>query len=128
MSQPVSSQPVSPAQNLVEAKLNSGKLAPLPPRPSDIPGRYAVLREGGKDTGCMVTLDSTAGHQGNRAMLAPACRDQGIVVFDPIGWQIIKGQLVLFARKGHSTHLDPQSNGTFMKDTKEGKPLGLKKL
>jgi hypothetical protein len=118
-----------PAQDAVlEAKLSANKAAPLPIRSSEIPGRYAVLRAGGKDTGCMVTLDSTTGPQGNRAMLAPACRDQGIVVFDPAGWQIVKGQLVLIARKGHSVRLDPQSDGTFIKDAKEGKVLGLKRL
>jgi hypothetical protein len=95
---------------------------------SDAAGRYSVLREGAKDTGCMLTLDSKAKAKGgNKATLAPACRDQGIVIFDPIGWQIVGGRLVLTARKGHTTHLDQQSDGTWLKDPKEGKSLSLKK-
>jgi hypothetical protein len=98
-------------------------------RPSDLSGRYAVLREGGKDTGCMLTLDSTAPAKGgSKAFLAPACRDQGIVIFDPVGWRLASGRLVLTARKGHSTELDLQADGTWMKDPKDGKSLGLKKL
>ncbi len=97
--------------------------------PSETAGRYSVLREGGKDTGCMVTLDAKAAARGgNKASLAPGCRDQGIVIFDPVGWQITGGRLVLTARKGHSTHLDQQSDGTWLKDPKEGKSLGLKKM
>lgn len=98
-------------------------------RPSDIAGRYAVLREGGKDTGCMVTLDDkTPAKGGSRAYLAPACRDQGIVIFDPAAWRIANGRLVLTARKGHTTELDLQSDGTWLKNPTEGKSLGLKKL
>jgi len=95
----------------------------------EVAGRYSVLREGGKDTGCMLTLDDhTKGAGGNKATLAPACRDQGIVVFDPTGWQIVAGRLVLRARKGHSTHLDLQTDGTWTKDPGEGKLLILKKM
>ncbi len=98
-------------------------------RLSDLSGRYAVLREGGKDTGCMLTLDSTAPAKGgSKAFLAPACRDQGIVIFDPVGWRLANGRLVLTARKGHSTQLDLQADGTWMKEPKDGKGLGLKKL
>ncbi len=98
-------------------------------RASDMPGRYAVLREGGKDTGCMLTLDDkTPARGGSKAFLAPACRDQGIVIFDPVGWRLASGRLVLTARKGHSTQLDLQADGTWMKDPKDGRGLGLKKL
>jgi hypothetical protein len=98
-------------------------------RASDLSGRYAILREGGKDTGCMLTLDDkTPAKGGAKAFLAPACRDQGIVIFDPIGWRLAGGRLVLTARKGHSTQLDLQPDGTWLKDPKDGKSLGLKKL
>ncbi len=99
-------------------------------KPGDIAGRYAVLRDGSKDTGCMITLDdkARAPKGGFKAALAPACRDQGIVIFDPMGWQLISGQLVLTARKGHTTHLDLQPDSTWAKDPKEGKALSLKKL
>ena len=89
---------------------------------NDIPGRYSILREGGKDTGCMLTLGGA-----NRAILAPACRDQGLVIFDPSSWQIVGGRLVLTARKGHKAHLDLQQDGTWTKDPQEGKGLILKK-
>jgi hypothetical protein len=103
--------------------------AHAPAASSDIAGRYSVLRDAGKDTGCMVTLsDKGGGRGGNKASLAPGCRDQGIVIFDPVGWQITGGRLVLTARKGHSTHLDQQTDGTWLKDPKEGKSLGLKKM
>ena len=57
-------------------------------------GRYSVLRDD-KDTGCMLTLSG-----GGRAQLAPACRDNGIVVFDPVKWAIDHGRLALTARRG----------------------------
>lgn len=95
---------------------------------SEVAGRYFIFRENGKDTGCMLTLDDKAkGKGGNRATLAPACRDQGLVIFDPVGWQIINGHLVLTARKGHTTRLDQEPDGTWLKDPKEGKSLSLKK-
>jgi Protease inhibitor Inh len=92
-------------------------------------GRYSILRDGGKDTGCMLTLDNQLkAPGGKKASLAPGCRDQGIVIFDPSGWQIVNGRLVLTARKGHKTELDQQPDGTWKKDPKEGKSLTLKKL
>ena len=95
--------------------------ARAPPRPADVAGRYAVLREAGRDTGCMVTLDASS-----EAFLAPACRDQGIVIFDPVGWRIIGGRLTLTARKGHTTQLDLQPDGTWLKDAQQGKSLAAK--
>ena len=95
---------------------------------ADLSGRYAVMRDK-HDTGCMITLDKTRGKGGDRAQLAPGCRDQGIVVFDPLAWQIVRGDLVLTARAGHKTKLESQGEGAWAKDPKEGgKPLGLKKL
>lgn len=94
-----------------------------PVRPADVVGRYAVLRSGGRDTGCMVTLDANT-----KAFLAPACRDQGIVIFDPASWRLIGGRLVLTARKGHTAKLDMQPDGTWLKDPKDGAALMLKKF
>jgi len=97
--------------------------------PADAAGRYSILRDGGKDTGCMLTLNRRGKAPGREtASLAPGCRDQGIVIFDPAGWQIVNGRLVLTARKGHKTYLDAQPDGTWKKDPKEGKSLTLKKL
>jgi Protease inhibitor Inh len=97
--------------------------------PADVAGRYSILRDGGKDTGCMLTLDKRVKASGReKASLSPGCRDQGIVIFDPAGWQIVNGRLVLTARKGHKTYLDAQPDGSWKKDPKEGKSLTLKKL
>lgn len=91
-------------------------------------GRYAVMRDK-RDTGCMLTLDSARVRGGARAQLAPGCRDQGIVIFDPTVWQVVGGELVLTARAGHRTRLDPAGVGVWQKSPKEGgKPLGLKRL
>jgi hypothetical protein len=94
-------------------------------RPSDVAGRYAVLREAGRDTGCMVTLDISS-----KAFLSPACRDQGIVIFDPTAWRMAGGRLVIVARKGHTAQLDLQADGTWLKESKEtdAKSLTLKKF
>ncbi|MBK9082149.1 MAG: AprI/Inh family metalloprotease inhibitor [Rhizobiales bacterium] len=138
---PVSAPPAAPVSAPpAAARPTPGfQLAQTPkPAPADagksaasVAGRYAVLREEGRDTGCMVTLDDKGrGVQGaSKAVLAPACRDQGIVIFDPAGWRFDKGRLVLIARKGHSATFDLQANGAWLKDPKEGgKALGLKKL
>ena len=96
----------------------------------EVAGRYAVMREK-RDTGCMVTLDDkTRGKVGgDHAQLAPGCRDQGIVIFDPVGWRLVKGALVLTARAGHTAKLDKVGEANWAKDVKDGsKPLGLKKL
>ncbi len=125
-SAPAPAPPPAPAAALVRvaARQGAGEAA----SPGDLAGRYAVLREK-RDTGCMVTLDKAHAKGGDRAQLAPGCRDQGIVVFDPSTWQIVHGDLVLTARAGHKTKLERQDDGVWAKDPKEGgKPLGLKKL
>jgi len=99
-------------------------------KPSELPGRYSILRDGPKDTGCMLTLDDKVrGPKGSlRAVLSPACRDQGMVIFDPTGWTVERSRLVLTARKGHQAHFDRQSDGSWAKDPKDGKGLILKKM
>ena len=99
-------------------------------KPAEVAGRYAVLRDKTHDTGCMVTLDDKSAGPGKtlKARLAPACRDQGIVIFDPVGWDMVGGKLVLTARKGHVTELDTQEDGSWMNDPKKGKTLSLKRI
>ena len=99
-------------------------------KPADVAGRYAVLRDKTHDTGCMVTLDDKSRGPGDtlKARLAPACRDQGIVIFDPVGWRMVGGKLVLTARKGHTTELDTQEDGSWINDPKKGKSLSLKRI
>jgi len=94
-----------------------------------VAGRYAILRAGDKDTGCMLTLDDrNRGPGGFRAQLAPACRDQGVVIFDPVGWSLERGRLSLTARKGHKAHFDQEPDGLWRRDAKEGKALSLRRL
>lgn len=126
-------QPVKPASAIETAQAQTaapGVAKIAPPRPQDVAGRYIILREGNRDTGCMVTLDDKArGTKGRKAILAPACRDQGLVIFDPSGWAFERGRLTLYARKGHGATFDPYADGTWQKDPKEGgKPLGLRKI
>jgi hypothetical protein len=101
------------------------------PRVSEIAGRYAVLREEGKDTLCMVTLFDTARGRGYyRAQLAPACRDNGIVIFDPIAWSIDnKGHISLQARKGHKMVLERDANSVWQRaGDPKARPLGLRRI
>jgi len=98
-------------------------------QPGGVAGRYAILRADDKDTGCMLTLDDRArGPGGFRAQLAPACRDQGVVIFDPVGWSLERGRLALTARKGHKAHFEQEADGVWRRDAKEGKALSLRRL
>jgi hypothetical protein len=127
---PLAAAPARPTAAAAELPTTSPVVA-FPGRPADFAGRYIILREGDKDVGCLLSLDTAArGPRGSyKAQLAPACRDQGIVVFDPIGWQLERGRLLLTARKGHNAVFEYHANGVWWKDPKEGgKPLGLKKL
>jgi hypothetical protein len=96
-----------------------------PARAAETAGRYAVLRADDKDTGCMITLQ---GSSGGKAQLAPACRDNGIVIFDPVAWSLDHGKLVLKARKGHKTELVRDQYGLWRRDPKDGKALALRPL
>ncbi|MBM3553386.1 MAG: hypothetical protein FJX45_16945 [Alphaproteobacteria bacterium] len=117
-----------PGLCLIAAASVSAPLA-LAAGPSDAAGRYSILREGDKDTGCMLTLDARVrGRAGLKAQLAPACRDNGVVIFDPVGWGLDHERLVLTARKGHSAHFDRDASGVWRRDAKEGKALGLRPL
>ena len=48
------------------------------------------------------------------------------MVFDPVNWQMDRGRLGLTARKGHKAWFDRQSDGTWLRDPKEGKTLILR--
>ena len=94
----------------------------------DAAGRYAVLRAEDKDTGCMLTLEQRPAAGGFKAQLAPACRDNGLVVFDPVAWSLDHGRLSLVARKGHKAHFDREAGGVWRRDSKEGKALSLRPM
>ena len=117
---------LNPAQLGGEGRVAQRAAVPSASRASVGPsaaGRYAPLRDAGKDTGCMITLEPAG-----RAQLAPACRDQGLVVFDPVNWRLEQGRLSLTARKGHKAHFDKQADGTWLRDPKEGKALALRPI
>lgn len=97
-------------------------------RASGTAGRYAVLRDEDKDTGCMLTLQTRPAAGGFKAQLAPACRDNGIVIFDPVAWSLEHGRLVLKARKGHKTEFERDPRGFWRRDPAQGKPLALRPL
>lgn len=102
------------------------------PRIGEVAGRYTVLREDDKDTLCMVTLSETARGSGfYRAQLAPACRDNGIVIFDPIGWTIDRqGHVSLQARKGHKMLMERDASGVWrrMGGDPKARPLSLRRI
>ena len=119
--------PVQMAQAAAAAGAKPRAAATPAVRVGDVAGRYAVLRDEGRDTGCMVTLFETARGRGTyRALLAPACRDQGIVIFDPQAWTIDHGKLSLTARKGHKLLLEPAGEGLWW--FKDKRNLGLRKI
>lgn len=98
------------------------------PRATETAGRYAVLRADDKDTGCMLTLLGSHSAAGGKAQLAPACRDNGIVIFDPVAWSLEHGRLVLKARKGHKTEFEHDPRGFWRRDPKQGKALALRPM
>lgn len=134
----------APGFDLVQAtpvqhrKPVSASAANAPPKPSpvalamkpgDLAARYAIERDGGKDADCLLIFDNqTKAPGGYKALLAPGCRDEGIMIFDPVGWRLVAGRLVLTARRGYTAHFDLQADGAWRKDPSEGKPLILKKL
>lgn len=124
----------APAAAPAASTPNAPVIAPAvntPVKQADLVGRYAILRDGNKDTLCMLTLESSArGPRGTlKAQLAPACRDQGVVVFEPMGWQLERNKLVLTARKGHKATFELTADGSWQKDPKEGgRPLGFRKM
>ena len=40
--------------------------------------------------------------------------ERGVVIFDPIGWGLDKGRLVLTARKGHKAHFEKGADGVLI--------------
>ena len=93
-----------------------------PTNAGDLVGRYSVLR-GDKNTGCMLTLSAGS------ALLAPACRDNGIVIFDPKGWSLVQRRLSLRARKGHSALFEMSEKGMWEREGKHAGPqLGFRKM
>ncbi len=99
-------------------------------KPKVVAGRYALMRDDGKDRGCVLTLADTGNGNGSFiANLSPSCKDQGLQIFDPVAWQLDKDKLILSARKGHNTvRFAQQADGRWQKDDELSRPLVLRKL
>jgi hypothetical protein len=94
-------------------------------------GRYAIARGSNKiDTGCMLLLNAAAPGPDSSyfVRLAPACRDQGLLTFNPTGWESDGQSMIVHSGKGNYAHFTLQSDGQWAKDDADGKPLFLKRL
>jgi|APCry1669190288_1035285.scaffolds.fasta_scaffold32259_2 hypothetical protein len=110
------------------SKLPSTAL-PFKGTPKDLEGRYGLLRQGMKDTGCLITLGMKNNKElAGQAQLAPACRDEGLVLFDPISWRIDHSKLILRARLGHETAFYQKSTDLWSKLDEKGLELFIRKL
>jgi hypothetical protein len=111
------------AQRQKQQEQQQQRLAETPaPAGAGGPGRYALLREENKDSGCLVNLQ-----QSGRAQLGPGCMDQGLVVFDPTGWSSGRNSLILRGRKGHRVTFMYRPDGTWLRDPPDKRPLALRK-
>jgi hypothetical protein len=131
MAQGAPAQLGEPNRQIILAQQSQRAPAQAASRIKETAGRYAVLREEGKDTLCMVTLFDTARGRGYyRAQLAPACRDNGIVIFDPVAWSIDnKGNISLQARKGHKMILARDANDVWQRTGEpKARPLALRRI
>ncbi|HTJ01595.1 MAG TPA: AprI/Inh family metalloprotease inhibitor [Methylovirgula sp.] len=99
------------------------------PKPA-VAGRYALMREDGKDRGCVLTLaDANNGKGEFGASLSAACKDQGLQIFDPVAWQMDKDRLILSGAKNHNiVRFEQQADGSWQRDGELTRPLTLKKL
>ena len=95
---------------------------PTPPASATGAGRYALLREEGKESGCLVNLIA-----GGRAQLGPGCKDHGIAVFDPVNWNAGRNSITLRARAGHRVNFVYKADGSFQREPPDKRALGLRK-
>ena len=119
---PAAGEPVPQTQLVQRQQQQRQPSGPEAPASAGGSGRYALLREEGKDSGCLVNL-----MQSGRAQLGPGCRDQGLVVFDPVGWSTGRNMIILRARKGHRVNFVYNADGTWHRDPPDQRPLSLRK-
>lgn len=98
------------------------------PAPESLPGRYAAMRQPGREA-CRIVLAPAPAGSPSRAPAAfeGECRDTGLTIFDPVGWRYSAGRLTLVARKGHGVDLVFE-NGQWRKDPAVGAPLLLRRI
>ncbi len=120
---PVGTQSATPAPQGIEVPVRlAQRNQQTQPAAGNLAGRYAILREENKDSGCLLILNA-----GGRAQLGPGCRDHGLVVFDPIGWAAGRGAIVLRARKGHRINM-VLKDGLYVREPAAGRPFVLRKF
>ena len=98
------------------------------PAAASVPGRYAVMRQAGREV-CKLVLSSgpSANAGASVASFDGLCPDTGLTIFSPVAWRYEAGRLELIARKGHKVELVFEG-GQWRKDPAVGTPLLLKKL
>ncbi|KRE09792.1 hypothetical protein ASE63_04525 [Bosea sp. Root381] len=116
----------SPAELAATAAQRRTAVDPaLAPAAETLPGRYAMMRQSGREA-CLLMLGASAA--GNApARFEGSCQDTGLTIFDPVGWRYAAGRLALVARRGHSIELVFE-DGQWRKDPAVGAPLLLRKL
>lgn len=98
------------------------------PAAASLPGRYAVMRQAGRDV-CKLVLSTNPSANAGASVVNfdGLCPDTGLTIFSPIAWRYEAGRLELIARKGHKVELVFEG-GQWRKDPAVGAPLMLKKL
>ena len=98
------------------------------PAATSLPGRYAVMRQAGREVCKLMLSTSPSGNAGAfTTNFEGLCPDTGLTIFSPIAWRYEAGRLELIARKGHKIELVFEG-GQWRKDPAVGAPLMLKKL
>jgi hypothetical protein len=95
-------------------------------------GRYNLTRTRDAE-GCGLDLRRIPGPRPKQGgpvwsvTLDQACRDDGLRVFDPVGWQYEHGRVFLVARKGHTIGFTAERDGGWVKDPVAGRPLWMRR-
>lgn len=98
------------------------------PAAASVPGRYAVMRQIGREICRIVLSTSPSTNAGaSSASFDGLCPDTGLTIFSPVAWRYEAGRLELIARKGHKIELVFEG-GQWRKDPAVGAPLMLRKL
>ncbi len=98
------------------------------PAAGSVAGRYAVMRQAGRDV-CRIVLSTSPSANASASVVNfdGLCPDTGLTIFSPVAWRYEAGRLELVARKGHKVELVFEG-GQWRKDPAVGAPLMLRKL
>ncbi|WP_342360606.1 AprI/Inh family metalloprotease inhibitor [Terrarubrum flagellatum] len=124
----------APRSDSVAATLDAlnGKPPPRDEQRAALTGAYIVARERNGE-GCAIELKQFPGPRPKKggaiwsAALADSCDDEGLRVFDPVGWQYDDGRIFLVAKKGHTIGFTSDGPAGWKKDPAAGKPLWLRR-